>query len=73
MKASMLKELSLNELFIKEKDLREELFHLRRKNALKQLDDVEKINKTRKDIARVLTVINEKKRQGVTDEDEKRK
>jgi len=68
LKASDLRELSLAELLLKEKELREELFHLRRKNALKQLADIRSIRNTRKNIARLLTIINEKKKKGEKDE-----
>lgn len=68
MKANTVRDLTLNELMLKEKTLREELFHLRRKNALKQLDDVRKIRKTRKDIAMIMTVLQEKRSKGETHE-----
>lgn len=63
MKRENFKELSYEELLLKRKELAEELFNLRRKNALKQLDDIKSIKKTRKAIARVLTLINQKKKQ----------
>jgi len=66
--SSTFKDLTLDELRLKEKELREELFHLRRKNALKQLDNVRNIRTTRKDIARVLTFLKAKKSKGVTNE-----
>jgi large subunit ribosomal protein L29 len=68
MKATSFKDLTINELILKEKELRQELFHLRRKNALKQLDDVRKIRHARKDIARVLTFLKQKKTKGETNE-----
>lgn len=67
-KSSDLKELSMSELLLREKELREELFHLRRKNALKQLADFKSIKKTRENLARVLTIINDKKKKGEEDE-----
>lgn len=63
MKKENFKELSLEELILKKKELAEELFNLRKKNALKQLDNIKSINKTRKNIARVLTLINQKKKE----------
>ncbi len=63
MKKENFKELSLEELILKRKELAEELFNLRKKNALKQLDNIKSINKTRKNIARILTLINQKKKE----------
>lgn len=72
-KASDLKELSLSELLLKEKELREELFHLKRKNALKQLADIKSVKKTRKYLARLLTIINEKKKKKGEEDEEKQR
>jgi len=63
MKKENFKELSLEELILKRKELAEELFNLRKKNALKQLDNIKSIKRTRKNIARVLTLINQKKKE----------
>ncbi len=46
--------LSSSELEVKLKDLREELFTLRFRNSMRQLDNALKIRSTRRDIARVL-------------------
>ncbi|MEO6461691.1 MAG: 50S ribosomal protein L29 [Candidatus Eisenbacteria bacterium] len=46
--------LSSSELELKLKDLREELFTLRFRNSMRQLDNALKIRSTRRDIARVL-------------------
>ena len=46
--------LSPAELEVRLKDLREELFTLRFKNSMRQLDNSLKIRSTRRDIARVL-------------------
>ena len=43
------------------KDLKTELFNLRFQHAIHQLDNPHKIADTKKDIARVMTVIAEKK------------
>jgi len=60
MKGSQLRDLSLEELSEKEKGLREELFNLRFQNATNQLENTSRLPLTRKEIARVATVIREK-------------
>ena len=59
MKASELRELSVSELEIKLKDLKEELFNLRFQLAINQLENPMQIQKVKRDIARVSTVIRE--------------
>lgn len=49
-----LSNLSSSELELKLKELREELFTLRFRNSVRQLDNALKIRSTRRDIARVL-------------------
>jgi large subunit ribosomal protein L29 len=49
-----LSNLSSSELEVKLRDLREELFTLRFRNSMRQLDNALKIRSTRRDIARVL-------------------
>ena len=60
MKASKLHEMSTDELVLKLKDLKQELFNLRFQGATGQLGDVKAIMKTRKDIARVKTILRER-------------
>ena len=60
MKASELRELSVGELKERQITLAQEVFNLRFQRAANQLEDKRKIRNTRKDIARVLTVIAEK-------------
>ena len=43
--------------------LRESLFKARNKNSLKQLDKTHEIKLTRREIARVLTIMNERARE----------
>ncbi len=64
MKASELRELSLDELLEKEKDLRQELFNLRFQHATHQLENTMRIRTVRRDIARLKTIYNEKRRAG---------
>ena len=62
MKASEMKTMSTEELEKKLTELKDELFHLRFQLAIKQLDNPHKITAVKRDIARVLTVINEGKK-----------
>jgi large subunit ribosomal protein L29 len=61
MKASQIREMSAEELQKKLTELKDELFHLRFQLAINQLDNPHKITEVKRDIARVLTVINESK------------
>ena len=61
MKAKELRDLTVAELEAKFKELKSELFHLRFQHAINQLDNPHKITEVKRDIARVLTVINEAK------------
>ena len=60
MKASELKNMTSAELSSKLKELKSELLNLRFQNAINQLDNPHKIEKTKKDIARVMTVLRQK-------------
>lgn len=60
MKASEIKDLSVEELNKKLNELKEELFNLRFQHAINQLDNPHRIADVKKDIARVMTVLNEK-------------
>ena len=60
MKVSELRELSAEELSNKIYSLKEELFNLRRKKAVGQLEHGEQVNRVRKDIARALMVKRER-------------
>ena len=57
MKISQLRDLSVEELTAKLKDLKAELFNLRFQQATNQLDNPMRISAVKKDIARVKTVI----------------
>ena len=60
MKAKELKNLSVEELDKKLNGLKKDLFMLRMQHATNQLDNPMQINATKKDIARVKTIIREK-------------
>ena len=60
MKANEVREMTNEELVSKLKDLKAELFNLRFQLAINQLDNPHKITAVKKDIARVMTVLQEK-------------
>jgi len=60
LKVGELRELSTQELIQREKELAMELFNLRFQMATGQLSNHTAIRKTKKDIARIKTVLNEK-------------
>ena len=60
MKASEIRELTAEELSSKLGELKKDLFNLRLQLATNQLDNTNKINEVKHDIARVNTVIREK-------------
>ena len=61
MKATELRAMSAEDLATKLADLKQELFNLRFQHAINQLDNPHKIADVKKDIARVMTIIREKK------------
>ncbi|MBW1670662.1 MAG: 50S ribosomal protein L29 [Deltaproteobacteria bacterium] len=58
--ADSLRELSIEEIQQKEKDLRQELFNLRFQQATHQLENIMRIRAVRRSIARAKTVRAEK-------------
>lgn len=61
MKASELKELTVEELRSREQDLAEKLFTLRLQKVTGQLEKPSKVREAKRDLARVLTVLREKR------------
>ena len=61
MKAKELRDIDTQELLEKETSLRQELFNLRFQKATGQLGNTATIGKTKKDLARVKTILNELK------------
>lgn len=59
MKAQEVRELSVEELESKLKDLKAELFNLRFQLTINQLDNPMRIQAVKKDIARIKTVLRE--------------
>ena len=68
LKARDLRDESIEELDKRVEDLHEQLFKLRFQKATGQMDDVHKLANVRKDLARVMTVLNEKQRQAPAQE-----
>jgi large subunit ribosomal protein L29 len=62
MRASELRELSEQELGMKEAELRESVFRFRMRRGTNQLDNPAALRKARRDIARVETIRGERRR-----------
>ncbi len=63
MKAAEYREMTLAELERKEADAREQMFKLRYQISMGQAEGVRKYRATRKDLARILTVVGDKRRE----------
>lgn len=59
MKASEIREMSLDEMRQKVGDLGQELFNLRFQHGTNQLENPRRLGAVRRDIARIMTVIRE--------------
>jgi large subunit ribosomal protein L29 len=59
-KASNMRDQSVDEITQRVSELREELFNLRFRNTMRQLDNPLKIRESRREMARLLTVLREK-------------
>ena len=60
MKTKEIRELTVEELNTKLKELKEELFNLRFRHAIGQLENPASLNLCKKDIAKVKTILREK-------------
>ena len=60
MKATELRAMTVEELNTKLVELKKELFNLRFQHAINQLENTHKLEEVKRDIARVMTVLNEK-------------
>jgi large subunit ribosomal protein L29 len=60
-RAREIRDLSLEELTAKSRDLRGELFNVKVKRSTGQLENTAKVGQLRRDIARVETVLREKR------------
>jgi len=63
-KASNMRDQSVDEITQRVAELREELFNLRFRNTMRQLDNPLKIRESRREMARLLTVLREKQQEG---------
>ena len=63
MKVAEVRELSLDELERRVAETRRELFNLRFQHATGQLENTGQLQKVRRNIARLLTVLNQKQRE----------
>ncbi len=61
MEINEIRELSVDELNAKLKELKTELFNLRFQLAINQLENTNRIPEVKRDIARVMTILSEKK------------
>ena len=60
MKAKDIREMTAEELNAKLKELKSELFNLRFQHAINQLDNPHRIVEVKRDIARVMTILQQK-------------
>ena len=65
-KPSAMRDQAPDEIRARVQELREELFNLRFRNSMKQLDNPLKIRESRREMARLLTVLQQKERAGGT-------
>jgi len=63
LKPSAIRDMTVDEIEVRITELREELFNLRFRNSMKQLDNPLKIREARRELARMLTVLNQKRRE----------
>jgi large subunit ribosomal protein L29 len=64
-KATSMREMTPDDIRLRLSELREELFNLRFRNSMRQLDNPLKIRAGRREIARLLTVLREKEGKAV--------
>ena len=60
MKVEELRELTVEDLRVREKDIDDELFRMRLKKSMGQLEAPARLRGLRRDLARIKTLINEK-------------
>lgn len=69
MKIGEIREQTADELVGKERELAEQLFALRLQKVTGQLQKPARVREVRRELARVLTVLNEKRRAGTANEE----
>ena len=67
MKSSEIREMSLEEMQRKRDDMKEEMFNLRFQHGVGQLENTARLKQTRRDIARIETLIREQQRADKTE------
>ena len=60
MKASEIRELSVDDLRVRERDLDDQMFRLRIQKSMGQLEAPAKVRGVRRDLARIKTILREK-------------
>jgi large subunit ribosomal protein L29 len=60
MKVAEIRELSVDELHTREKDLDDQIFRLRIQKSMGQLEAPAKVRELRKDLAKIKTILSEK-------------
>jgi large subunit ribosomal protein L29 len=61
MKAAELRESGVDELVVRERDLADQIFRMRIQKSMGQLEAPEKLRTARRDLARVKTVLRQKR------------
>jgi large subunit ribosomal protein L29 len=61
MKAAELRDLGVDELGVRERDLADQLFRMRIQKSMGQLEAPEKVRVVRRDLARIKTVLRQKR------------
>ena len=61
MKAAELRDLAVDELGVKERELTDQLFRMRIQKSMGQLEAPDKVRMVRRDLARVKTVLRQKR------------
>jgi large subunit ribosomal protein L29 len=67
MKSSEIREMGLDEMQHKRDDMKEEMFNLRFQHGVGQLENTATLKQTRRDIARIETLIREQQRADKTE------
>jgi large subunit ribosomal protein L29 len=60
MKAAELRDLAVDELSVRERDLTDQLFRMRIQKSMGQLEAPDKVRSVRRDLARIKTVLRQK-------------
>jgi large subunit ribosomal protein L29 len=62
MKVAEIREMSVDELHVREKDLDDQIFRLRIQKSMGQLEAPAKVRDLRKDLAKIKTILSEKQK-----------